>query len=199
MSTTASTSRRACGCHGASRCTGGVSIGHEGVNNCYALNDLSLMSAFAGARLANRCDIVPPFQPNVKFLVVYMLPWYGIQAGAAFQSIPGPQITASYTATNAQIAPSLGRNLVRRRQRDGHHRPDCAWHRVRRPAEPAGPAGTKRFKLPEGRSIQGNVDIYNALNSDAMIGQVLTYGPIWLRPSYILQARFVKFSVQFQF
>jgi hypothetical protein len=28
---------------------------------------------------------------------------------------------------------------------------------------------------------------------------VLTYGPIWLKPSNILQARFVKFSLQFQF
>jgi Carboxypeptidase regulatory-like domain len=179
--------------------TGGVSVGHEVVNNCYALNDLSLMSAFAGARLGNRCDIVPPFQPNVKFLVAYMLPWYGIQAGAAFQSIPGPQITASYTATNAQIAPSLGRNLTA-----GVN--GTATIDLIPPATEYGDRlnqldlrVTKRFKLPEGRSIQGNVDLYNSLNSDAMIGQVLTYGPIWLRPSNVLQARFVKFSLQFQF
>jgi hypothetical protein len=179
--------------------TGGVSIGHEVVNNCYALNDLSLMSAFAGARLGNRCDIMPPFQPNVKFLVAYMLPWYGIQAGAAFQSIPGPQITASYTATNAQIAPSLGRNLAA-----GVN--GTATIDLIPPATEYGDRlnqldlrVTKRFKLPEGRSIQGNVDLYNSLNSDAMIGQVLTYGPIWLRPSNVLQARFVKFSLQFQF
>ena len=31
--------------------SGGVSIGRERLNNCYAQNDLSLMSAFAGARL----------------------------------------------------------------------------------------------------------------------------------------------------
>ena len=92
--------------------SGGVSIGRERLNNCYALNDLSLMSAFSGARLQNRCDVRPPFQPNVKFLMVYPVPWGGVQAGAAFQSIPGPQILASYTATNTQILPSLGRNLA---------------------------------------------------------------------------------------
>ena len=179
--------------------SGGVSTGRERLNNCYALNDLCLMSAFAGARLQSRCDVRPPFQPNVKFLVVYPLPWGGIQAGAAFQSLPGPQITASYTATNAQIAPSLGRNLS------------------------AGPNGTatidlippgtlygerlnqldlrasKIFKIGNGRSIQANVDMYNAPNVDTVLALNTTYGPLWQKPASILQARFFKFSVQFQF
>jgi hypothetical protein len=182
--------------------TGGVSLGREEVNNCYALNNLSLASAFtlAGSpQLQSYCDVKPPFQPNVKFLVSYVLPWYGIQAGAAFQSIPGPQITASYVATNAQIAPSLGRNLAA-----GVN--GTATIPLIPPATEYGDRlnqldlrVTKRFRLPQGRSIQGNVDLYNSLNSDAMIGQVLTYGPIWLKPSNVLQARFVKFSLQFQF
>ena len=39
------------------------------------------------------------------------LPW-GLQASATFQSIPGPEITANYVARNAEISPSLGRNLA---------------------------------------------------------------------------------------
>ena len=35
-----------------------------------------------------------------------------IVVSAVFQNISGPTITASYAATNAQIAPSLGRNLA---------------------------------------------------------------------------------------
>jgi len=179
--------------------SGGVSIGRERTNNCYAINDLSLMSAFSGARLQNRCDVRPPFQPNVKFLLVYPVPWGGIQAGAAFQSIPGPQILASYTATNAQIAPSLGRNLA-----SGVN--GTATIDLIPPATQYGDRlnqldlrASKIFKIANGRSIQANVDIYNALNVDAVLAQNNTFGPIWQKPASILQARFFKFSVQLQF
>ena len=92
--------------------SGGVSIGRERLNNCYAQIDLSLMSAFADAGLPSRCDVRPPFQPNVKFLG--RLPVAVVRAfrrAPRSRAFPGPQITASYTATNALIAPSLGRNL----------------------------------------------------------------------------------------
>jgi hypothetical protein len=179
--------------------SGGVSIGRERLNKCYAKNDLSLMAAFAGARLDTRCDVRPPFQPNVKFLVVYPLPWWGIQTGAAFQSIPGAPITASYTATNAQIAPSLGRNL-------------SAGVNGTATIDPIAPATyynerlnqldlrvSKIFVLPRGHSIPANMDVYNAPNVDTILNQNNTYGALWLKPSSILQARFFKFSVQFQF
>ena len=176
--------------------SGGVSIGRERLNNCYAKNDLSLMSAFGGARLDTRCDVRPPFQPNVKFLVVYPLPWYGIQTGAAFQSIPGPQITASYTASNAQIAPSLGRNLS-----SGVNGtatidliPPATMYNER--LNQLDLRVSKIFKLPAGRTIQANMDVYNAPNVDTILSQNNTYGTLWQKPSSILQARFFKFSVQ---
>jgi hypothetical protein len=179
--------------------SGGVSIGRERTNNCYALNDLSLMAAFTGARLQSRCDVRPPFQPNVKFLVVYPLPWGGIQAGAAFQSIPGPQITASYAATNAQILPSLGRNLAA-----GVN--GTATIDLIPPGTEYGERlnqldlrGSKVFRLGGGRSIQANVDLYNAPNVDTVLALNTTYGPLWQKPASILQARFFKVSVQFQF
>jgi len=43
-----------------------------------------------------------------------------------------------------------------------------------------------------------NVDVYNALNSSAVLAQNDTFGD-WQRPTEILIARFVKFSVQFDF
>jgi hypothetical protein len=179
--------------------SGGVSIGRERTNNCYALNDLSLMSAFGGARLESRCDVRPPFQPNVKFLVVYPLPWAGVQAGAAFQSIPGPQILASYTMTNAQIAPTLGRNLSA-----GVN--GSATIDLIPPATQYGERlnqldlrASKIFRLPGGRSLQANVDVYNALNVDTVLQQNNTFGLLWQKPASILQARFFKFSFQVQF
>ena len=157
------------------------------------------MSAFGGARLQSRCDVRPPFQPNVKFLVVYPLPFAGIQAGAAFQSIPGPQILASYTAPNALIAPSLGRDLAA----------GAGGNAVIDLIPPATQYGerlnqldlraSKIFRLPGGRSLQANVDIYNALNVDTVLQQNNNFGTLWQKPSSILQARFFKFSFQVQF
>jgi hypothetical protein len=179
--------------------SGGVSIGRERLNNCYAQNDLSLMSAFAGARLPSRCDVRPPFQPNVKFLVVYPLPWWGIQAGAAFQSIPGPQVTASYTATNAQIAPSLGRNLSAGVNGTGTIDLIAPGTQYGERLNQLDLRASKIFRLPGSRSIQANMDVYNAPNVDTILAQNNTYGALWLKPASILQARFFKFSVQFQF
>jgi len=179
--------------------SGGVSIGRERLNNCYAKDDLSLMSAFGGARLDSRCDVRPPFQANVKFLVVYPLPWLGIQTGAAFQSIPGPQITASYTATNALIAPSLGRNLAAGVNGTGTIDLIAPATQYNDRLNQLDLRASKIFKLPGGRSIQGNVDLYNAPNVDTVLSQNNTFGALWQKPSSILQARFFKFSVQLQF
>jgi hypothetical protein len=43
------------------------------------------------------------------------------------------------------------------------------------------------------------VDLYNALNANTILQQNNTYGPAWLRPTYILPARLVKFGVQVDF
>ena len=62
---------------------------------------------------ATRSAIVhPPMKPNLKFQGVYPWPWWGVQTAATFQSLAGPQILAQQETTNAQILPSLGRNLA---------------------------------------------------------------------------------------
>ena len=62
--------------------SGGVSIGRTRTNDCGDASNLSF--AFASAtgstsivapRTSAFCDVRPPFQPNVKVLVVYPLPW----------------------------------------------------------------------------------------------------------------------------
>ena len=63
-------------------------------------------------RTSAYCHVNPSWASGtqVKFLVVYPLPWK-LQTSATYQNIAGIPVTASYPATNAQIAPSLGRNL----------------------------------------------------------------------------------------
>jgi len=190
---------------------GGLSTGRERTNNCYALNDLSLVSFNTGTnftagtpRLTAYCDVRPPFQPNVKALVVYPLPWWGLQASATYQGLPGPQILANATIRNADIVPSLNRSLS-----------SC-------PATGACtatvsvsliPPGTqfgdrlqqvdfrvsKAVKLPQGRRVQGIVDVYNLFNGSAVITQNNSFGTAWLRPTQILQARLLKFGFQLDF
>ena len=49
------------------------------------------------------CRVAPPIQTQVKLLGVYPLPWWDLQASATIQSLPGPEVTAIYPATNAEI------------------------------------------------------------------------------------------------
>jgi hypothetical protein len=190
---------------------GGVSTGRERTNNCYAMNDLSLVSFSTGTvftagtpRLSSFCDTSPPFQPNVKALAVYPLPWWGLQTSATYQDLPGPQILANATIRNSAIAPSLGRSLSA-----------CPATGVCNATVSVSliPPGTlygdrlheldfrlsKTVRLAQGRRVQGIVDVYNLNNGSAVITQNNSFGSAWLRPTQILQARLVKFGVQLDF
>ena len=102
--------------------SGGFNVGHEVTDNCY-LSSLPNVSNQSGnaipqipgvltqAARQGFCHVAPPFQAQVKAFVNYPLPWWGIRASATYQSLPGPEITASFVASNSDIAPSLGRNL----------------------------------------------------------------------------------------
>ena len=48
------------------------------------------------------------------------------------------------------------------------------------------------------RSVIG-VDLYHALNTDAVLGYNRAFGAAWLRPTSILLARFAKISAQIDF
>ncbi|MET0213378.1 MAG: carboxypeptidase-like regulatory domain-containing protein, partial [Vicinamibacterales bacterium] len=64
------------------------------------------------------CNVVPPFLTQYKAYGVYQLPW-GVSLSGTYQAVPQPatagaltSITADYVATNAEIRPSLGRDLA---------------------------------------------------------------------------------------
>jgi hypothetical protein len=185
---------------------GGVSTGRERTNNCYALNDLSLGDLGTGTPHTEAyCDVRPPFQPNVKGLFVYPLPWWGLQTSATYQGRPGQQILATAVIANAAIAPSLGRNLISCPAPTGACTSTASVSLI--------PPGTqyaarinqvdfrisKVVKLPQGRRVQGIVDIYNVFNGAAVITQSNSFGTTWQRPTAILQARLVKFGFQLDF
>jgi len=183
--------------------SGGVSIGRTRTNDCGDASNLSF--AFASAtgstsivapRTSAFCDVRPPFQPNVKVLVVYPLPWYGIQTAATIQSLPGPQIAATYSITSAQAAPSLGRNLSAGNATVDLIAPGTLYGDRLNQLDFR---GSKIFRFATKDRIQLNVDLYNLFNADPVLALNNTYGSAWQRPLQILQGRLLKFGVQVDF
>jgi hypothetical protein len=148
-------------------------------------------------RMDGFCDVKPPFQAQLKLNGAFGLP-YGFRTGITYQNLPGIPIYATYVATNAQIAPVLGRNLA------------------------AGAGGTVsvdlmppltefedritqldvRFSRPfrvVGRRVEAQFDIYNALNASPILSINTRFGPSWLTPTEILAGRLFKFGVQVDF
>ena len=183
--------------------SGGISMGRTRTDVCDLTSDLSLSyagsaSGVTAPRLTEFCDVRPPMLPNVKFLGVYPLPFWGLQFSATLQSTPGPEITASYSASNAQIAPTLGRNLaagsngtvlvdlIPKGTLYGSriNQVDLRW--------------TKVFRLGNMR-LQGMFDLYNAFNASPYLAVQNRYGSAWQNPTQTMIGRLAKFGAQIDF
>ncbi len=169
---------------------GGTSTGRVKTESCFVVDSPQALL---------NCEVTPPFMTQVKLLGIYPIPFWGLQASATFQSLPGPQITASYTATNAQIAPSLGRNLA-----SGAN--GTATVPLIAPGTMYGGRlnqldfrMSKIFRILQGRTIRANVDLYNMFNASPVISHNNTFGAAWQRPTQILQGRLLRFGGQFDF
>ena len=92
--------------------SGGTSVGRTKTNSCFVVDSPQADNPLV-------CQSEPPFQPQVKLLGIYPMPWWGLQPSTTFQSLPGPTILANYTATNAEIRGDAGAQSGGGRQRDG--------------------------------------------------------------------------------
>ena len=182
---------------------GGVSTGSTFQEDCEVVRNLPEAAAATSANSDRFCSTKSPFLTQLKMLGAYTLP-FDIQLSGTFQTSPGPEITASGTFVNAQISPSLGRNLstgqnvsvglVEPKTEYGERLYQLDFRFA------------KRFNLNRTR-FQLSADLFNALNGNAVLVQSNTYGstltaPIgaaWLVPQAILPARVVKFGVQMTF
>lgn len=177
---------------------GGVSTGKTLNDNCDIVDDLP-ESAGAGRGNGPRfCRTETPFLTQVKLLGAYTLPWQ-LQIAGTLQSVPGPEIVANAVFNNAQISPSLGRNL------------SSATTATINLVKPGTMYGERLYQLDVrfgkiftigGTRLHGMVDLYNALNADTVLTQNNTYGTngaSWQVPTFIVQARIVKFGVQMTF
>jgi hypothetical protein len=191
--------------------SGGVSFGRTVTDNCFDVDAPGIVTVGAPSvtqpsgvapQTARRdfCRVVPPWSAgtHVKFSGSYPLPWYDFQVSGAFQDIPGIADGGNAVFTNAQVAPSLGRDLAagpgafvvlpivapQTRFEDRLRQVDFRLTKIQR---------IGRWRL------QGNFDIYNLFNARTILGVNSTVGSAYLTPTSVLGGRLFKFGGQVDF
>ena len=134
----------------------------------------------------------------MKFSGSYPLPWWELQLSGVFQSLPGIPVTASYVATNAEVRPTLGRDLsggqttvtINNVIQPGTVFEDRLYQTDLRVI--------RNFQFGRIR-LQGMFDAYNIFNNAAILSINTRYGAQYRRPTNILDARILKFGAQVNF
>jgi len=173
---------------------GGVSTGRTSTDSC----EIVAAAPETNPLGAPYCHVDTNLmgQTQVKLLGTYMVPKVGINYAATFQSVPGPQISATYTALNAVVQPSLGRPL-------SNSAPSVNVNLI--------PPGTlygeranqldMRFSRAftfRSRRASINLDLYNTLNASPVIQEQSAFAT-WRVPQRIMDGRLYKVSVQVDF
>jgi hypothetical protein len=145
------------------------------------------------------CRIVEPYLTEVKGLATYLIPKVGLQVSGTWSSIPGSDLAANYTVTNA-IA-NAGPQPLNRNLSAGNVTVNLVA-----PATLYAPRRTNiDFRVAKilryGRTrTQVGLDLYNLTNTDVVTTFNQTYtATSWLTPTAIQPARYVKISAQFDF
>jgi hypothetical protein len=145
------------------------------------------------------CHVAGGILTQLRGLSSYVVPKVGVQVAAVYQSRPGPMLGANYSAPNAEVAASLGRNLSGNASnitvnliRPGTLHGDRINVLDLRVA--------KLLTFRRSRTALG-VDIYNALNSSAALtyNSAFVPGGTWLQPLTILTPRFLKLTAEIEF
>ena len=118
---------------------------------------------------------------------------------AVFQNISGPTITANYAATNAQIAPSLGRDLAACRGAA-----ECTATATVPLIAPQTMFDDRltRLDLRIGEALllspadapAGQLERLQRVQRQRELALNINYGPLWLQPSLLQDGRMLQFS-----
>jgi hypothetical protein len=189
--------------------SGGLSTGSEMSDYCFTVDSPGTgFSGFSGTTRESgsyQCHIAPGWSSGtqIKLSAVYPLPYY-FQVAANWQNLPPIPTTASYVATNAEILPSLGRNVGA-----CAGRPTCTTTTTIELIQPSSyyTEGrnnqldvrlTRTFRV--GRTtVQPALDAFNVLNAGSVLALNTRYGPQWRNAQTVLAPRLVKFGVQVNF
>jgi hypothetical protein len=177
---------------------GGTSTGRTTENDCEVAEKLPEANSGANMRPIQFCDRTTPWLTSIKGYAVYTVPKIDVQISGTFRSTKEDAINANFTATSAYIASSstLGRPL------SGNAtnitvallEPNTMYlGRLNQLDMRFG----KVLRVKRARAV-ASVDVFNLTNDDGILTVNQTYAA-WLRPQSILNARALKFSVQFDF
>jgi hypothetical protein len=190
---------------------GGTSTGQTVADNCAVRQRLPELAttttgttAFGAGLMTSAVTPVSPYchvafgvRTYARGLSSYLVPKLNLEVAATFQSKPGPLLSANYAVPNSAVAPSLGRDLSG----------NAATVTVNLVA-PGSLYGdrinqldlrlAKVFSSGRYRTVVG-ADIYNALNSNAVLAYNNTFVPDgpWLQPLAVLTPRLMKFTAAF--
>ena len=187
---------------------GGFSTGSTLFDDCDVRQALPEIAA--SGSLTPYCHVQSPYLTNVSGLASYTIPRLDVQVSGTFISKPltdarnangnvvaGESLAANFNAPNALVQQSLGRPLSG----------NAANVQVNL-IEPGTFYGDRIQNLDvrvakvlrfDRRRLMVGLDVYNILNSGPVVTYNQTFGPAWLTPTAILQARFAKISAQFDF
>lgn len=172
---------------------GGVSFGQTSTDSCGAVVDVP-------APETAYCNVVPPWGAGsqVKLSGAFPLPWWGLQPSFAYQNLAGAAIGGALRYSNAQILPSLGRNLAsgaRGTVNVNVVEPQTLFlERVNQ----LDLRVTKVFEAGAAR-VRVMLDIYNALNARTILSVSQSFGAAWQRPVQAMPGRIFKFGATYQF
>ena len=179
--------------------TGGVSIGKTVTDNCEVLQQLPEMAGANTAALRT-CRVDPPLGAGTQFKMSasYGLPW-DLRVSANYQNNPGIETTATYVATNAEIRPSLGRDLAAGARATANVElitPQSEFREGR--ITQLNVAVNRVFRMGAAR-VQPRVELHNALNAGSILATNPRYGPAWQQVRTVLAPRMAKFALQVDF
>ena len=184
---------------------GGVSTGRTAENDCEILTALPERRNLGAAgtlpasqRPLQYCDRVTPWLTQVKIFGTYIIPKADVQVSSTYRNVTGSDMNTALSATNAFLGTNstLGRALSggvananfsilepNTQYTDRRHELDIRIGKV--------------VRFGRSRAII-SWDFFNALNSAAVISYNQSYAS-FLRPTEILNARVMKFTVNYDF
>jgi hypothetical protein len=189
---------------------GGVTTGRQMTDNCEVAKKVPEL--YAGATLIplQFCHSVSGWTPQYKALASYNLPWQNIRVSANYQGLPGPVRQASVIYSQAQITAALGRPATVAGNKTANTIPYNTFAATPLSGTTFGDRlnqvdlrFSRIFKFGEKGTLDANFDIYNAFNSDAVLGETAAYsganGGAWLLPTSVIVGRLIKFGGRWDF
>ena len=178
---------------------GGINTGRTVQNACDVRAALPETNIFGASVNAPYCENDPGFITKVTGLGWYTIPKIDVLFGVTFRSDQGAPLRAIWNAPTSTVTAALGRPAVG----VGNTIPIDLIAPGEQWGDRVNEIDLRFAKILRfgGTRTHVGIDIFNLLNSDAILtyNQTFTPGGAWLAPQAVLTPRFVKVSAQIDF